>query len=306
MKSKILSIFSTSDGVVSGEAFSRRLGVSRVAVWKHIRKLQAAGYAIEATAKGYRLQESSDTPYPWNFGELAEKVYYYPKLTSTMTRAMELAREGCQDFSVVVADVQTQGRGRLHRQWQSDAGGLYFTLVLRPQIPPSQAPLLNLAAAVDLALVLKQLFGIEAQLKWPNDVLVDGGKLAGILSLMEAESDRVNFVTLGIGININHAPDQLDQPVTSLSRIIGRPSSRSDFLKAFLELFHQRLDQGFPARVIAEWKQLTSTLGQWVRIQTTTDSHEGIAIDIEPSGALVLKSADGDLRSVVFGDCFYN
>lgn len=306
MKSKILSILSTSEGVVSGEDFSRQLGVSRVAVWKHIRQLQAAGYAIKATAKGYRLLEHNDTPYPWNFGELAEKVHYYPKVTSTMARAMELARDGCEDFSVVVADVQTQGRGRLQRQWKSEAGGLYFTIVLRPQIPPALAPLLNLAAAVDLARVLKQSYGIDAQLKWPNDVQVAGAKLAGILSLMEAESDRVNFVALGIGININHAPDHLDQPVTSLSRITGRTSSRSDFLKTFLDIFHQRLGQDFPAHVIAEWKQLTSTLGQRVRIETTTNAHEGIAMDIESSGALVLQTADGDLRSVVIGDCFYS
>ena len=306
MKSKILSTLSTSDRIVSGEVLSKQLGVSRVAVWKHIRQLQAAGYAIEATAKGYRLLESRDTPYPWNFGDFAEKVHYYPRVTSTMARAMALARGGCEDFSVVVADVQTQGRGRLQRRWQSDAGGLYFTIVLRPEIPPAVAPLLNLAAAVDLAGVLKQSYGISAQLKWPNDVLVNGGKIAGILSLMEAESDRVNFIALGIGININYSPVHLDQPVTSLNRIIGRRTSRSDFLKAFLELFHQRLGQSFPAHVITEWKQLTSTLGQSVTIQTTTASYEGIAMDIEPSGALVLKTAEGDLRSVVFGDCFYN
>jgi BirA family biotin operon repressor/biotin-[acetyl-CoA-carboxylase] ligase len=306
MKSKILSLFSTNNGIVSGETFSKRLGVSRVAVWKHIRQLQAAGYAIEATSKGYRLLEKSDTPYPWNFGDLAEKVHYYPTVTSTMARAVELARDGCADFSVVVADVQTQGRGRLQRKWQSDAGGLYFTLVIRPGIPPGVAPLLNLAAAVDLACVLKQSYGIDAQLKWPNDVLVDGAKIAGILSLMEAESDLVNFVALGIGININTAPGHLDQPVTSLCRLIGRSTSRSEFLKAFLELFHQRLARDFPADVIAEWKQLSSTLGQRVEIHTTTCVYEGIAVDIEASGALVIKTAHGDMQSIVFGDCFYN
>ena len=306
MKSKILTLLSQSDGIVSGEALSKQLGVSRVAVWKHIRQLQAAGYALEATAKGYRLLESSDTPYPWNFGGFSESVHYYPKVTSTMERAMALAREGCRDFTVVVADVQTQGRGRLHRKWRSDAGGLYFTMVLRPQIPPAEAPLLNLAAAVDLAQILKQLYGIEARLKWPNDVQVDGRKIAGILSLMEAESDRVTFVALGIGININNSPAHLDQPVTSISRLIGRSTSRSDFLKAFLDAFHQRLNQDFPADLIAQWKQLSSTLGQKVKIRTTTSDHEGIAVDIDSSGALVLKTVDGDLRPVVFGDCFYN
>lgn len=306
MKSKILTLLSQSDGIVSGEALSKQLGVSRVAVWKHIRQLQTAGYALEATAKGYRLLESSDTPYPWNFGDFSESVHYYPKVTSTMEGAIALAREGCRDFTIVVADVQTQGRGRLHRKWQSDAGGLYFTIVLRPAIPPAEAPLLNLAAAVDLAQILKQLYGIEARLKWPNDVLIDGCKIAGILSLMEAESDRVTFVALGIGININNSPAHLDQPATSISRLIGRSTSRSDFLKAFLDAFHQRLNQDFPADLIARWKQLSSTLGQKVKIQTTTSSHEGIAVDIAPSGALVLKTVDGDLRPVVFGDCFYN
>lgn len=306
MKNKIMSVLSTSDGVVSGEALSKRLGVSRVAIWKHIRQLQASGFAIEATAKGYRLLAKSDTPYPWNFGPLAEKVHYYPTVTSTMARAVELAREGCADFSIVVADVQTQGRGRLQRKWQSEPGGLYFTIVIRPEIPPSLAPLLNLAAAVDLARVLEQSHSIDARLKWPNDVLVDGGKIAGILSLMEAESDRVNFVALGIGININNAPDHLDQPVTSLRRLIGCSTSRSAFLKAFLDSFHQRLGQDFPADVIAEWKQLSSTLGQKVKISTTTTDYEGIAVDIEASGALVIKTIDGDMRSVVFGDCFYN
>ncbi|MEJ2039651.1 MAG: HTH domain-containing protein [Desulfosarcinaceae bacterium] len=145
MKARIFTLLQQARRTVSGEDLSRRLGISRVAVWKHIRQMQAAGLQISSSAKGYRLDDVPDTPFPWRFGELAERVSYFPEITSTMDKAMELAVQGARDFSVVVADRQTRGRGRLKRTWQSEPGGLYFTVTLRPQITPPSSVLVSFA-----------------------------------------------------------------------------------------------------------------------------------------------------------------
>jgi BirA family transcriptional regulator, biotin operon repressor / biotin---[acetyl-CoA-carboxylase] ligase len=305
VKAKILARLSQGTTAVSGEHLSRELGVSRVAVWKHIRQLQEVGYIIDATSKGYRLLTGPDNPFPWVFGDRASRVHYYQEISSTMDIAMELARNGCPGFTVVVAESQTKGRGRLQRAWQSMLGGLYFTMVLRPQIPMALAPLINLAAAVDLASTLENLYGIQAQLKWPNDVLVKGQKLAGILSQMAAETDRIEFVNVGIGINVHNDTRHVQPPAVAVSQIIDRKASRADILAGFWDRFEQRLSQGNLAEVVAQWKARAVTLGQSVKVQTLHDLFEGRAVDLEENGGLILERSDGQRMTVVYGDCFH-
>ena len=282
--------------------------------------IQSAGATIETSAKGYRLLQPPTTPYPWTFGERADRVFYFPELSSTMDKAQELARDNCPTFSVIIAGRQTQGRGRLQRNWASDADGLYFTVVLRPEISPQDTPMINLAAAVDLATVLREQYHIKAELKWPNDVLVEGRKIAGILSVMEAESDRVKVVNLGIGINVDNNLDAVPTPATSIRQQLARqqlarqqgepkqnrsPISRIRLLSFFLDLFERRMDGGQLDIVVEQWRTLSNTIGRNVAIQTYNDRFEGRAVDIESNGSLVIESTSKERVSVYYGDCFY-
>jgi BirA family biotin operon repressor/biotin-[acetyl-CoA-carboxylase] ligase len=202
MKAKILNTLRANHQIVSGEVLRADLGTSRVTIWKHIRKLQELGYQIKSTPKGYQLIGSPDALFPWEFPARESRIHYFPEVTSTMNVAKDMARKGCPHMTVVVAGSQKEGRGRLKRAWLSSEGGLYFTMVLRPEIPIALAPRLNFLASLVLAQTLQQLFKIEAKVKWPNDILVKGKKLSGMLSEMEAEADLVTFVNIGIGRGI--------------------------------------------------------------------------------------------------------
>ncbi len=305
MKEKILNILRAEKGVVSGEDLSSRLGVSRVSVWKHIKKLQAVGYAIEATPKGYVLTGTPDVLYPWEFGHRASKIHYFDAVDSTMHIARELARNQCPHFTVVIAGRQEKGKGRLKRTWRSSEGGLYFTIVVRPDIPPALSSRVNFAASMVLAQTLRSRFDVHAAVKWPNDILVDGKKLAGILSEMDAETDRVNFVNIGIGINVNNDPTPYEPTAVSLKKILGKPVERRKLLKAFLDGFEHTIDDANLVNVVSQWKRYTQTLNRQVKIVTTREVAQGLAVDVDDDGALILKMPDGALKRIIYGDCFH-
>ncbi len=306
MKGQILKKLRAEKAVVSGEALSSLLGVSRVSIWKHIKKLQEFGYNIEATPKGYRLISSPDVLYSWEFGNRESKIHYFDEVTSTMDIARNLARNDCPDFTVIIAGCQKQGRGRLKRPWLSSEGGLYFTIVLRPQIPPVLSSRINFAASMILARTLRSMFNIDAMVKWPNDILVGDMKIAGILSEMEAEADMITFINIGLGINANNDPSTSEPMATSLKKILGREISRKQLLSKFLDEFENLLDNTALDNVIFEWKRYNVTLNRHVRIVTTHDVSEGVAMDVDENGALVLKLADGSLKRIIYGDCFHD
>jgi BirA family biotin operon repressor/biotin-[acetyl-CoA-carboxylase] ligase len=305
VKGQILNILKTETSVVSGEILSARLGISRVAVWKHIKKLQEVGYNIEATPKGYLFISAPDALYPWEFEEKEYRVHYFDEVDSTMDIARELARKDCPHFTVVVAGRQKQGRGRLKRTWLSSQGGLYFTIVVRPQIPPVLSSRVNFAASMILAQTLRNMFNINAMVKWPNDVLVDGRKISGILSEMEAEIDRVSFISIGIGINVNNDPTPHEPMATSLKKILGKKVPRIEVLKVFLDRFEDALNDADFDNVVSEWKRYTQTLNRHVRIVTAHEVSEGLAVDVDDNGALMLKLADGSVKKIIYGDCFH-
>lgn len=305
MKGRILKILRNSGGIVSGQALSAKLGISRVSIWKHIQKLQALGYDILATAKGYRLENSPDVPYAWEFPGRKFKIVYYPELTSTMDTAKGLARKDCPHFTTVIAGRQSSGRGRLKREWLSEKGGLYFTMVLRPDLPPASSFKVSFLASLTLASLLQEVFGIDARVKWPNDILVDERKIAGMLAELEAESDRVVYINIGVGINVNNDPSLVEPAATSLKKILGREVSKKEIISRYLDAFEQRLQTTAFDGVIEEWKQYAVTLNRDVRVVTTHEVFEGKAIDVDDSGALVLKCTDGSLKKVIYGDCFH-
>lgn len=305
MKSRILKILKNSEGIVSGQALSAQLGISRVSVWKHMQKLQALGYEILATAKGYRLKNSPDVPYPWEFPGRESRIIYHEELTSTMDAAKNLARKGCPDFTTVIAGRQVSGRGRLKREWLSDKGGLYFTMVLRPDLPPVLSFRVSFLASLTLARTLNEMFGVDVRVKWPNDLLVDERKISGMLSELEAEADRVAFINVGVGVNVNNDPSAIEPAAISLKAILGRKVSKKDILARYLDAFEQQMQTAALDRVIEEWKAYTVTLNREVRVVTTREVFTGKAVDVDDSGALVLKCTDGSLRKILYGDCFH-
>jgi BirA family biotin operon repressor/biotin-[acetyl-CoA-carboxylase] ligase len=305
MKAQILHYLRKTRSTVSGETLSRQLGISRVAVWKHIQKLLESGYRIHSGPKGYKLVNSPDTPFAWEFPARTSHIHYFPVVSSTMDIARDMARKGCPDFTVVAAGRQEGGRGRMDRSWESPTGGLYFTLVLRPEITLVLSPLLNFAASAVLAQTIRERFRIRAAVKWPNDILAGGRKLSGMLSEMEAEGDLVSFVNIGIGINVNNRPPQHTSTATSIRTITGRAHNRREFLADYLDRLETRLHSADLSTAVDEWKAYTTTIGRPVEVATQSGTTRGKAVDVDPGGALIVRTEDGTLQKVHYGDCFH-
>ncbi|HSP20358.1 MAG TPA: biotin--[acetyl-CoA-carboxylase] ligase [Myxococcaceae bacterium] len=299
----------------SGEALSGKLGLSRTAVWKVVNVLRDRGYAIEAVpSRGYRLIRVPDRLTALEIlplletGDLGRTVHAFDSLPSTSELAFRLAAEGAEHGELILAETQTAGRGRRGRSWASPPGkNLYASLVLRPELPPQRAPELTLLAAVAVAEALRGE-GVEASIKWPNDLQVGGKKIAGILTELSAESDQVHFVVLGIGVNLNAEPSDFPPDVsrlaTSVLRVLGRRVDRAAFVARLLKLLEQWLaiheTDGFgPVR--ARWRALSSTLGLEVLVKSERRELRGVAEDIDTDGALLLRTEDG-MERVLAGE----
>ncbi len=306
MKSKLLKILKSKSDIISGELLCEELGVSRVSVWKHIKKLQELGYEIESSSKGYKFISAPDALYSWEFPDRESTIHYFDEIPSTMETAKELARKGCPSFTVVIAGRQNKGRGRLKRTWHSDNGGLYFTLVVRPQIPPAMMSKISFAASLNLARTLREDYDVDAMVKWPNDILVNEKKLSGMLCEMEVESDMVSFLNIGIGLNVNNDPTEKEPNSISLKELLGREVPRKDVLSGFLDRLEKELSKDNFDHIIPEWKKYTLTLNRQVRIVTTSTELEGKAVDVDDNGALLLEQADKSIKKVFYGDCFHN
>ncbi|MDG5758952.1 biotin--[acetyl-CoA-carboxylase] ligase [Natronococcus sp. A-GB1] len=293
------------DGPVSGPDLAEELDISRAAVWKQIDALREAGFEIEGGSTGYELTDVAAYNAPAvEFGlEAPFSIDYHDAIGSTNDRARELATEGASDVGVL-ADEQTGGRGRLKREWTAPSGGVWLSIVLRPEVVPARASLYTLAAAVATARAAREA-GVDARIKWPNDVVVpvddEGGyhKLAGILTEMEGETDRIAWLVVGIGVNANIDSDVLPQEATSIRAEAGDVDRRV-FVQRLLEEF-DRLRTDFEA-VVPAWRELALTLGQRVRVERPTDELVGEAVDVTDSGALVVETDDGR-ETVSAGDC---
>ena len=288
-------------GPVGGPQIAEDLGVSRAAVWKHVEALRAAGFEIDSAEAGYELTSIPEFGGPAvEFGlDAPYEVEYHETIDSTNARARDLAVDGRANV-VVLADAQTGGRGRLDRGWSSPSGGVWLSILSRPQVPPAQAPAYTLGAAVATTRAVREA-GVDASIKWPNDVLVGDRKLAGILTEMEGEADRVSWLVVGIGINANVDAADLptDRPVTTAREEVG-DVDRRELTQTLLAAFHELtvdLQQVLPA-----WRKLSSTLGQRVRVETPGEEIVGDAVDVRFPGSLVVETAEGT-REVTAGDC---
>ncbi|MCD2204245.1 biotin--[acetyl-CoA-carboxylase] ligase [Halobacterium sp. KA-6] len=293
-------------GPIAGPALADDLGISRTAVWKHVEALREAGFEVESAPEGYTLAGVPEYgAEAVEFGlDAPFDVEYHDALPSTNDRARELAASGTSDV-VVLADRQTGGRGRRGREWSSPPGGVWMSLVLRPDVPPARVPLVTLAAAVSVTDAAREA-GVDAAIKWPNDCIVPrdgtergGDKLAGVLTEMEGEASRVSWVVVGVGVNVNVDPEELGPDATSVRAEAGDVERRV-FVQRVLERFHEVRDD--PDAVLDAWRDRAATLGQRVRVETANGDVVGDAVDVTEHGALVVETADG--RTVVHaGDC---
>lgn len=304
MRNKIIHFLRTAEGYLSGEEISRHIKISRAGIWKYIQELREEGYDIVAVPHlGYRLISPPDkllsTEILFGLGTriIGKDIRYFDVVGSTMDVAFQLAVEGVGEGTVVCAENQTKGKGRLGRNWVSPKGkGVYMSIVLRPFLMPADLTQLTLLSAVAVCEAVGKHCDVPARIKWPNDILVNNKKLAGILTESSAEMDRVRFVVIGIGVNVNTPLSQLPPNSTSIKNETGQKVSRVVVLQEILrslERWYMILRaEGF-ASVIIRWKELSSTLGRHVRLVDPNGDVEGEAVDLDECGGLIIRCDNG-------------
>lgn len=318
LNEKILHILKRRIGYISGEEISQHLGISRAAIWKHIQELRNLGYDITAVPHlGYRWISSPDRLFPWEIKHLLKNkfigktIYYYENLSSTMDTAMDLSLKGATEGAVVIAEHQTKGRGRMGRIWLSPKyRGIYFSLIIKPKILPQQAPILTLIAAVAICEGLKKQAGLTAQIKWPNDILIDNKKIGGILTELSAEMDIVHAIIVGVGINVNNEKKTLPYVASSLKEITGYEISRVNILQSILSCFEERylqFQKGGVAKILDKWRHLSTTLGKRVRLNVGGHKNRlsGEAVDIDQDGSLLIRQDSGLVERAISGDIIH-
>lgn len=312
---ELLNFLREAESFVSGEILAARVGLSRAGVWKRLNRLKALGYVIEGEPRrGYRLVSAPDKLFPeeilYGLGTrtLRGPIYHFETTASTSDTAKTLGVRGVAEGALVVAETQTAGRGRLGRHWVSPPGtGIYASLLLRPPLPPQELPQITLSTAVAMVRALTRAVGVTPGIKWPNDLILKGKKLGGILTEMETESDQIRYLVVGLGLNVNTPdfPPELADTATSLLLAEGRPFSRVLLLRAWLEefeaLYARFLAHGFP-EILEEWKQHSVTLGKCVAVRQGLRSIEGLALEVGDDGALLLETALGEVVRVTSGE----
>ncbi len=298
----------------SGQNLARSLGVSRAAVWKQVESLRSEGYEIEASRRGYRLVSMPDLLSADLVGAgldtkfVGGTVISRRSLASTNAEAKRIA-PWAEDGTVVVAEIQTGGRGRMERAWHSPRGGVWMSVILKPKIPPSLAPRVNMAAAVAAARALWGLYGLEVEIKWPNDLLVRGKKICGILTEIGAEIDSLDYAVVGIGINANIDPALFPEEwrATSISGELGREVRRVELIQRVLEELERACEEMAMSfdRIYQDWRGRSATFGRRVRIVTRNGEFEGSAVVLEADGALLVRRDDGRRERVIAGDCVH-
>ena len=313
---EVLQALRQSPEPLSGEALAARLGLSRAAVWKRINRLKAQGYAIVGSPRrGYRLAgrhrqaaARGDRPGSHRPGVSPVRCTTSTRWPPPTTWPKSWRPRAPRKAPWWWPRPRPGGRGRLGRQWDSPPGtGLYVSLLLRPPLPPTEMPQITLTTAVAVARAVKRVTGVAPGIKWPNDLLLDGKKLGGILTEMETESEQIRHLVVGLGLNVNNPafPEELQPIATSLVLATGRRHSRLHILQAWLEEFEELYDR-FLARefagILHEWRRLTVTLGQRVTVRQGPVTICGQALEVAPDGALLVETDDGEVVRVTSGE----
>jgi BirA family biotin operon repressor/biotin-[acetyl-CoA-carboxylase] ligase len=312
------SLRAAGDGSVSGAELSQKLGVSRAAIWARIEDLRTLGYDIEASPhRGYRLLGVPDVLHADDLVSrlgptqvVGRDIRVFQETTSTNDVMEKLARDGVREGVVIFAEAQSKGRGRLGRKWVSPPGkGLWFSVLLRPNLAPQQATQLTVASGAALRRAIQQHTGLKPEIKWPNDILIGGGKVAGILTELSAELDHVKYVILGMGVNVNLAAGDFEpewrRVVTSLQAESGKAISRAELAVAILrelDVDYARIRAGRFAAVAGEWQAHCCTLGHQVVVRLGERRVRGRAESLDEAGALLVRSEHGHLERIIGGD----
>ncbi|NSI72239.1 biotin--[acetyl-CoA-carboxylase] ligase [[Eubacterium] rectale] len=303
MKEEILRLLRSADGYISGQELCNRFGVSRTAVWKAINQLKEAGYEIEAQQnKGYRLMAAPDLMTEAEIKSLmhtewvAKEVLYFDTIDSTNTKAQELAEKGYPSGTLVVADKQESGKGRRGRSWVSPSGtGIFMTLMIKPDINPNNASMLTLVAALAVAKAITSVTGEEALIKWPNDIVINGKKVCGILTEMNAQFDYINHIVVGIGINVHNEsfPEEISQMASSLMiEAGGKRFHRAQIIAETMSYFEQYYDTFLKTQdlsaLVREYDELLVNRNKSVRVLDPKEPFDGKAMGITPKGELIV------------------
>ncbi|MEH6945848.1 biotin--[acetyl-CoA-carboxylase] ligase [Bacillus sp. JJ634] len=318
VRTKLIEAFSNANGTfISGQQIADYIGCSRTAVWKHIEDLRTEGYVVEAVRnKGYRIITTPEkvTANEIQLGlqtkTLGKKVHYEESVETTQKIAHTLSNEGAPEGTLVVAEEQRGGKGRLMRPWYSPKyTGVWMSLILRPSIPFHEAPQLTLLAAVAVAQAIENTTELKPQIKWPNDILINRKKVTGILTELQAESDRIHSVIIGIGMNINQKqtdfPEELQEIATSLAIAGGQNISRAKVIQEVLvrleALYELYLAEGFsPIKEL--WESYAISLGQEIKATTVNETIVGKALGITDAGVLLLEDQNGKVHSIYSAD----
>ncbi|NMA85180.1 MAG: biotin--[acetyl-CoA-carboxylase] ligase [Epulopiscium sp.] len=316
MKGHVLRLLQQANDYISGEAISQDLGVSRTAIWKVMQQLKEEGYQLESSPrKGYRLLSSPDRITPEEIrtqlktSYLGHEIQYEEVLDSTNQRAKALAAKGAVEGTIVLAEQQERGKGRMGRQWESPKGtGIWLSAILRPLIPPTQVPLITLFAGLSVCKALEVVTGCTPSIKWPNDIILQGKKVCGILTEMNGEMERIHYVVVGIGVNVNTTEfiKELEDRATSLYLETGVLQVRKVlvaeilyFLEQYYESFknpkkHQEL--------LNEYKKYCITIGQDVKVMGLQETFFGRGIDLTAEGELLVRRETGIIETIRSGE----
>jgi len=306
-KDVLTFLIDNRDSFVSGEYIAKKLGISRQAVSKKVSMLKDDGFVIQSkTNRGYRLMSFPDVIVPeyivleTNF----KPVFHHETIDSTNLQARKFALDGFPERTLIVSEVQTSGRGRMGREWQSPKGGLWFSFILRPRCIPSIAPLLNFVVANSVAKAMDELYDINLKMKWPNDIFYEGKKLCGIGILVSSDIDLMHYVVIGIGINVNNpSPQSVDS--LSVKDIVGKEVDRNILLANILNKFKEEytlFERNEFDKIMGYAREISNTIGHEVRVSFLGVEKRGIVTDIDDSGALMLEEEDGTLSKILAGD----
>jgi len=317
---KVLSFFQTHDSeYLSGQDLSDVLKISRVAVWKHIKKIQTLGYKIESKQKlGYRLIDDTEKLLPWEITRdlktklIGKRVYYFEEIDSTQNFAQNIAADKKENGTIIIAEKQTSGRGRLDRKWTSPKGGIWFSLIIHPKFDVSSSTLIPILSAVALSKSIKSVLGLETEVKWPNDITMNGKKVAGVLVDASFQTNSIDYLILGIGINFDIDAKKLEKRLTKTPNFYGIDSLRGKenktppktLLKEFLLQFEKnllQLDKGEKSKIVKEWTKRAAGIGKKITINTSNGKISGISQGIDNDGALKIKTKN-ETKKIYVGD----
>jgi len=316
IKDKILENLILNRGkYVSGEMLAGELSVSRTAIWKHVQALRDEGYMIKSSTKeGYTLLGSPDVLAPAGIkvglktSMMGKNIHYFKETESTNILARDMAGS-VDEGTVIIAESQTGGRGRMGRKWISPEGGIWLSVVLKPRMQPMHASRITLLSGVAVAKTIRS-YELPAKIKWPNDVLINGKKVCGILTEIGAEMDSIQYVVVGVGIDANvdteTFPEDFRDSSTSLKNELGHDIDRVEFVQRLLSelesLYLKFQKEGFSS-IMEEWRNMSATIGEWVKITTQTRAIYGEAVGVDSEGALILETGEGKLEKIVAGNC---